>query len=588
MTIFSSNRSLPRTPNRVSSAGVVGLRAIFKHAVIALVLAVYLQGLSRANPLGITVCTPEEAKSLHRAMGVPGLGPRKNLVVVKEVDPSGPCGQSVPKGFALQRLSGVPVRSIDDFANITSTFNPGMAITVEGLYVSPQGVWRSGTATVVIPSPKPTEAETNEPSTTAKATPIVPSPSQPRSERSRLEPERRNDRAEAKVVDPPYVPFYSEVEGYDGYGGNDDRFAANDYTKGPHGEKLFKLYCSGTRDGSRTCEVIEGFVADKATPDATLSAPDLQAFLFEAYKDNRFRRHGRNAVWYLLGDISTVRQHEASSEDTEQAKSLTAAAGLPIKPREFSYWFDDERHGLTTKWSGEGEADAKILYVHGLVHSLAEIRSKRQGEKSRTSYRFGVKHGNEEIFFLNGKRKGQRFWLNGEQEGQETVWFENGVVEWQVTYRSGDRYGEAVYRYSNGRKRSVNYYNKDRMVVDELAWDTEGNPVPGVTVEFDDRRRGFVTTEGESGRPKGHPVYESGRKEGEIVAAANLESMRLMSEPFNGSIRFQDSFDKLFKPMVLARMRDLEEYPKGSNGFEFAKGFLETYIPIMAKHVSVP
>jgi hypothetical protein len=549
-----------------------------------------------ANPLGLTVASQEEAQALLQQMGLPELGPRKCLVVTA-VDPKGPCFGVIRPGSGLRKVGGESVLDPESFEAVATKLLPGQDVLIEGLYVKQrpggQGSWTAGKVTVRIPEPQshassesptrpiPDESKEEGPKPSdrvkklAKGEVVSPPPVRPKKEEQsiaanddravaeltieRLQRTREEETARADAKKTPCVPFGLSISGFEGYDQNEPAYGNFDYSKGPAGEELFTVFYRHTfDDGGTAPATAEGYLTDGIDDLPGDDRPlERQVYLRQAMQKGVFRLHGRLAKWYVREDVPSIADQLSGKAGT--AENPTKVYEGKVFPKQFAWTWGGHLHGVV-RWWEEGDSKPFVIgrQVHGIPHLLEEQVSDK-GTRTIKSWRFGYEHGGFGSYWSNGTARSQYRKNRKVEEGEGLDWYEDGGLKLRIIYVDGKADGKLEEWYPDGKRKSVGEWAAGTLVR-ETNWDKNGNRiVPKLPHEQ------FIAS-------------------GERIANSHLSTMKQsVTED-----RYQTFFNDFYSSWYLNQKAQMLEYPPGSNGHELAKGQLEGYRSVMAKHVLLP
>lgn len=467
-----------------------------------------------ANPLGVTVTKKDEAEALLKQLGHPPLGPRRCLIVTS-VDPTGPCATELQPGQGLQEINGVPVPDIDTFNTVVKSLKPGSEVFLKGLYVKRagnRGSWAAGNVTVTLP--KPEAATPNQGSESGRLRlPDSPSPKDeavpdpPDSQSSEKKPysaqspdsqavgkgkpsdESSSGSGESskpsQYVDEarsiPCVPLGQEFEGYGGYEDNDPAFAQFDYRHGPSGELLETVFFLKTEeDGEVIPCTAEGYLSGEPKDVPSKDKPlERQEYLRRAVRMATFRFHGRQALWFIQGDVPSVAEKlGGSGSDISVGTESDAGHRGKVQPRMFSWWWGGRMLGVWRIWSKDNpNPRLECSSLMGVKHLNAE--SIEDGIRYTASFRYGFESGRFESFWSNGRKRDTGVKKYDKYEGEVLTWYEDGTLKVRTNRLEGVEDGKREEWHPNGKRKSIGIWKAGELVSDEQAWDSNGKKVPG-------------------------------------------------------------------------------------------------------------
>ena len=83
--------------------------------------------------------------------------------------------------------------------------------------------------------------------------------------------------------------------------------------------------------------------------------------------------------------------------------------------------------------------------------------------------------GYSKFWDINGNLINEVNYSNGLLHGKWTEYYPNGEVKYLSTYQYGLKNGPEIWYYDNGIKKSEIIYKEDKIDVDIIRWDKNGN-----------------------------------------------------------------------------------------------------------------
>jgi antitoxin component YwqK of YwqJK toxin-antitoxin module/Tfp pilus assembly protein PilF len=123
-------------------------------------------------------------------------------------------------------------------------------------------------------------------------------------------------------------------------------------------------------------------------------------------------------------------------------------------------YMENERHGLASYYTQDGELAYQLLYYRGATIECISPRNNQripiENDKKITTY------------FANGAKSAEMTFVNGYREGEFTRYYSNGKLSSKSYYEAGELNGIYQEFYSNGKlKKEVNYVYDEQVGVIE-------------------------------------------------------------------------------------------------------------------------
>jgi len=118
-------------------------------------------------------------------------------------------------------------------------------------------------------------------------------------------------------------------------------------------------------------------------------------------------------------------------------------------------YMEDERHGLASYYSENGELAYQLLYHKGVIIECISPKNNQH---------FPIENGKKiTTYYANGTKSAEMSFLNGYREGEFTIYYANGKLYTKQFYEAGYLNGLHQEYYSNGNVREeINYIYDDK------------------------------------------------------------------------------------------------------------------------------
>jgi len=169
-------------------------------------------------------------------------------------------------------------------------------------------------------------------------------------------------------------------------------------------------------------------------------------------------------------------------EQYENSKQIGVAQNFyEDGSRHLSNWENDQLHGVSTLWYGNGQKEKEQHYVHGKRHGLQNEWHENGQLKTKENYTDGVLDGESLKYLESGFIKRKQTYLNGKVEGVVyELWDYNGkVVDGGVysetEYVNGIAHGKEMVYYPDGTKMRTAYKQNGIADGERIWWNKDGS-----------------------------------------------------------------------------------------------------------------
>lgn len=109
---------------------------------------------------------------------------------------------------------------------------------------------------------------------------------------------------------------------------------------------------------------------------------------------------------------------------------------------------------------------------HGVFYGLYEGRIT-----DKTVYKFGVKHGEHESYFKDGKVQFLYYYQDGKKHGKWYQYRNNGSLAEECSYQYGKKHGQRISYHGNGTQQFVCNYVEGKIQGEKLQYNEKGKLV---------------------------------------------------------------------------------------------------------------